>query len=142
MPNPGLCRIEYEASAFGVELAHSTVDNGWERYRPLSCIIPTKKQPAHKARNFGRSSIRKMVHSRRHLQSWGMCTPRHIERRNPERCCQRWSPASAERCCKGNLGSRFLVPGAESRPGSRLVCPAEFDQGLPPEHPPLFPNGS
>src|SRR5258705_13842056 len=51
----------------------------------------------------GRSSIRKMVHSRRHRQSWGMCTPRHIERRNPERCCQRWSPASAERCCKGNL---------------------------------------
>src|ERR1700734_3085559 len=30
-----------------------------------------------------RSSIRKMVHSRRHRQSWGMCTPRHIERRNP-----------------------------------------------------------
>jgi len=22
MPNPGLCRIEYEASAFGVELVH------------------------------------------------------------------------------------------------------------------------
>ena len=30
-------------------------------------------------------------------------TPRHIERRNPERCCQRWSPASDERCCKGTL---------------------------------------
>src|SRR6266852_7920190 len=29
----------------------STVYNGWERYRPLSCIIPTKKQPAHKAGN-------------------------------------------------------------------------------------------
>src|ERR1700686_1008998 len=51
----------------------------------------------------GRSSIRKMVHSRRHRQSWGMCTPRHIERRNPERCCQRWTPASDERCCKGTL---------------------------------------
>ena len=24
-----------------------------------------------------------MVHSRRHRQSWAMCTPRHIERRNP-----------------------------------------------------------
>jgi hypothetical protein len=51
----------------------------------------------------GRSSIRKMVHSRRHRQSWGMCTPRHIERRNPERCCQRWTPAFDERCCKGTL---------------------------------------
>src|SRR5882762_7507195 len=48
-------------------------------------------------------AIRKMVHSRRHRQSWGTCTPRHIERQNPERCCQRWTPASAERCCKGNL---------------------------------------
>jgi hypothetical protein len=51
----------------------------------------------------GRPSIRKMAHSRRHRQSWGMCTPRHIERRNPERCCQRWTPASDERCCKGTL---------------------------------------
>src|ERR1700676_3308746 len=51
----------------------------------------------------GRSSIRKMVHSRRHRQSWGMCIPRHTERRNPERCCQRWTPASDERCCKGTL---------------------------------------
>jgi hypothetical protein len=51
----------------------------------------------------GRSSIRKMVHSRRHRQSWGICTPRHIERRNPERCCQRWTPASDARCCKGTL---------------------------------------
>ena len=51
----------------------------------------------------GRSSIRKMVHSRRHRQSWGICTPRHIERRNPERCCRRWTPASDERCCKGTL---------------------------------------
>jgi hypothetical protein len=51
----------------------------------------------------GNPSIRKMVHSRRHRQSWGMCTPRHIERRNPERCCQRWTPASDERCCKGTL---------------------------------------
>jgi hypothetical protein len=25
MPNPGLCRIEYEASAFGVGLAHETI---------------------------------------------------------------------------------------------------------------------
>src|ERR1700679_3721443 len=34
------------------------------------------------------------------------------------------------------------MPGVEIQPGSRLVCLVEFDQGLPPEHPPLFPNGS
>src|SRR5580658_6396868 len=34
------------------------------------------------------------------------------------------------------------MQGAEIQQGSLLVCPAEFDQGLPPEHPSLFPNGS
>src|SRR6202167_3456753 len=34
--------------------------------------------------------------------------------------------------------SPFLMPGAEIPLGPRLVCPAEFAQGLPPEHPPLF----
>src|SRR6202011_4809335 len=29
--------------------------------------------------------------------------------------------------------NRFFSAAVEIRPGSRLVCPAEFDQGLPPE---------
>jgi transposase len=64
-------------------------------------LSQSASEVAHGNSMIGRSSIRKMVHSRRHRQSWGMCTPRHIEHRNPERCCQRWTPASDERCCKG-----------------------------------------
>src|SRR5258708_5369955 len=70
---------------------------GMTIYQRLAALIRVRNSM------IGKSSIRKMVHSRRHRQSWGMCTPRHIERRNPERCCQRSTPASDERCCKGTL---------------------------------------
>jgi hypothetical protein len=111
-------RATEDLSVFYARTASMFLTNGARRITPIALarkidhrmflrffMLSPSLAALTRVRNsmIGRSSIRKMVHSRRHLQSWGMCTPRHIERRNPERCCQRWSPASAERCCKGNL---------------------------------------
>jgi len=75
------------------------------------------------------------VHSRLHRQSWGMCTPRHIERRIPT-MLSRDSAFRLNDCCKGPSLICFFCARRENRQIAPFLSCGNSLKACPQNHPP------